>query len=195
MRALFLDFPNDRKVTEITDEYMFGPSILVAPVTEQGQDIRDVYLPEGNDWYDFWTNVKYSGGQTIKVPAPIDRIPLFVKAGSVIPLGPIMNYVGEKPEDLEVRIYKGASGSTVIYQDECENYNYEKGMFATFTISWNTEANILNLSGQEGDFPGAPLTKNINVVFVKENQEMNEQPVHTPDKMLVFRGKEVSIQF
>ena len=106
-----------------------------------------------------------------------------------------MNYVGEKPEDIEVRIYKGASGSTEIYQDECDNYNYEKGIFATFTINWNNETNILGLSGQKGDFPGASLAKKINVVFVKENQEMNEQSVHDPDKMLVFRGKEVSIQF
>ncbi|MBK8881967.1 MAG: glycoside hydrolase family 31 protein [Bacteroidales bacterium] len=168
MRALFLDYQNDRNTTDITDEYMFGPSILVAPVTEQGQDVREVYLPEGNEWYDFWTNVKYKGGQTVKVPAPIDRIPLFVKAGSVLPMGPIVNYVGEKQEDLEIRIYRGASGSTEIYQDEHDNYNYEKGLFTTFEINWNNEKNILALTEQKGDFPGASLPKKINVFSLKK---------------------------
>jgi alpha-glucosidase (family GH31 glycosyl hydrolase) len=195
MRALSLDYPNDRNTSDITDEYMFGPSILVAPVTEQGQDEREVYLPEGNEWYDFWTNVKYQGGQTVKVPAPIERIPLFVKAGSVLPLGPIVNYVGEKPEDLEIRIYIGASGSTKIYQDENDNYNYEKGLFTTFEINWNNEKNILAFTEQKGDFPGASLPKKINVVFIKENQEMNEQSVNNPDKILIYRGKKISIQF
>ncbi len=110
-------------------------------------------------------------------------------------MGPIVNYVGEKPEDLEIRIYRGASGSTEIYQDEHDNYNYEKGLFTTFEINWNNEKNILALTEQKGDFPGASLPKKINVVFIKENQEMNEQPVNNPDKILIYRGKKISIQF
>lgn len=194
MRALFVDYPNDKNVADITDEYMFGPSLLVAPVVEQGQDIRNVYLPAGYEWYDFWTNKKHTGGQTIKVASPIDRIPIFVKAGSVLPLGPIVNYVGEKPEDLEVRVYKGASGSYEIYQDENDNYNYEKGLFITFTISWDNKTNVLSFNQQKGNYPGSPAIKKINVVVIKENQPLSEQPVAQPDNAIEYNGKEVSVK-
>jgi alpha-glucosidase (family GH31 glycosyl hydrolase) len=195
MRALFMDFPDDKNVADITDEYMFGPSLLVAPVVEQGQDIRSVYLPEGNEWYDFWTNKKYAGGQTITIAAPIDRIPIFVKSGTVLTLGPVINYIGEKPEDLEVRIYKGASGSCDIYQDENDNYNYEKGLYTKFTMSWNNSNSTLLINNQAGDFPGASKSKTINFILIEENKLSNEKPADKPDKTIEYSGKEISLKF
>jgi alpha-D-xyloside xylohydrolase len=194
MRTLFMDYPNDKNAIDVTDEYMFGPSLLIAPVTDQGQDLRSVYLPAGNDWYDFWTNIKYKGGEKIKVAAPIDRIPVFVKEGSVIPLGPIINYVGEKPEDLEVRVYKGNSGTFEVYQDENDNYNYENGLFATFTINWDNNTNILTFNQQKGNYPGSPASKKINIVVIKEKQPLNELPVVQPDKIIDYTGKEISVK-
>ncbi|MBK9391195.1 MAG: glycoside hydrolase family 31 protein [Bacteroidetes bacterium] len=193
MRALFLDYPDDKNVADIADEYMFGPSLLIAPVVEQGMVYRNVYLPAGDDWFDFWTNKKYKGGQIIKADAPIDRIPIFVKSGSVIPMGPVVNFTGEKPEDLEVRVYSGGSGCFEVYQDENDNYNYEKGFFSTFTVNWESESNILSLSQQKGNYTGSQPGKKINIVMVKENQSLSEQPVAEPDYTLIYYGEAISL--
>ena len=137
LRALPLDFPADQKVTEMRDEYMFGPAFLVAPVTEQGATSREVYLPAGTDWYNYWTNVKFKGGQTITVAAPIDTIPLFVRAGSIVPLGAAVESTHQQQAIASVRVYPGANGAFTLYSDDGKTYAYEKGESSITQLHWN----------------------------------------------------------
>ena len=140
MRALFMDFPHDPNVTNIPDEYMFGPAFLVAPVTEQGATSRKVYLPAGCDWYNYWTNERLKGGQTIVAAAPIDTIPLFVRAGSILPLGSEV-LSGQQPQPIaSVRVYPGADASFTLFSDDGTTYNYEKGESSITRLHWD-EAN------------------------------------------------------
>ncbi|MFZ2995830.1 TIM-barrel domain-containing protein [Sphingobium sp.] len=127
MRALFMDFPNDPKATTIGDEYMFGPAFLVAPVTEQGQTRKSVYLPAGTAWYDYWTNQRHEGGQTVEVDTPINRIPLFVKAGSIVPMGAAINSTAEKQAISSIRVYPGADARFTLYDDDGKTNAYRSG--------------------------------------------------------------------
>jgi alpha-glucosidase (family GH31 glycosyl hydrolase) len=147
MRALFMDFPGDPNVANIGDEYMFGPALLVAPVTDQGATSRTVYLPAGADWYNYWTNERYKGGLTITASAPIDTIPLFVRAGSILPLGkPILTT--EQMQDLEkIKVYPGADGDFTLYNDDGKTYAYEKGDFSITNLHWDNAAGKLTQKG------------------------------------------------
>lgn len=147
MRALFMNFPNDPKVSGIGDEYMFGPAFLVAPVTEQGATSRKVYLPAGSDWYNYWTNERIKGGQTITVSAPIDTLPLFVRAGSIVPLGiPVLST--QQPQAIaSVRIYPGADADFVLYSDDGTTYAYEKGKDSITLLHWDDKAHRLTHTG------------------------------------------------
>jgi alpha-D-xyloside xylohydrolase len=137
MRALAMDFRTDARVLSIGDQFMFGPAILVNPVTEQGATTRHLYLPVSG-WYDFWTGSSVTGGKMVDAAAPLDRIPLYVRAGSIVPMGPDVEYTTEKPADpIELRVYTGADGDFTLYEDENDNYNYEKGAYATIPIHWN----------------------------------------------------------
>jgi alpha-D-xyloside xylohydrolase len=147
MRALFMDFPNDPKVTDMRDEYMFGPAFLVAPVTEQGQTSRAVYLPAGADWYNYWTNEGFHGGQTIQVDAPIDTLPLFVRAGSVVPLGEPVESTKEVQKIAKVRVYPGADANFTLYQDDGKTYAYEKGESSITRLQWNDATRKLSHEG------------------------------------------------
>ena len=147
MRALFMDFPNDPRVSNIGDEYMFGPAFLVAPVTEQGRETRQVYLPAGSDWYNYWTNEKFKGGQTVTVAAPVDIIPLFVRAGSIIPLGiDIQNTTTAQPLK-EIRVYPGKAAEFTLYDDDGVSYDYEKGKGRTTHFRWDDEGQKLTAEG------------------------------------------------
>jgi alpha-D-xyloside xylohydrolase len=147
MRALFMDFPDDPKALDIPDEYMYGPAFLVAPVTEQGAIRRSVYLPAGCDWYNYWTNERLHGGQTIVADAPIDTLPLFVKAGSIVPLGSeVMS--GQQPQAIAaVRVYPGANGKFTLFQDDGQTYGYEKGQGSITTLTWDDAAHQLKHEG------------------------------------------------
>jgi alpha-glucosidase/alpha-D-xyloside xylohydrolase len=137
MRALFMDFPNDPNVAGIPDEYMFGPAFLVAPVTEQGATERKVYLPAGTDWYNYWTNERVKGGQTVTVHAPIDTLPLFVRAGSIVPLGAEIESTSDKQAIASVRVYPGANASFTLFSDDGNTYSYEKGNSSITKLSWD----------------------------------------------------------
>ena len=200
MRPLFADFASDKKVWDMTDEFMFGRSILAAPIvdpqyTEEkiirtnemtGWDRNDVrgqqdegrgvdwtatktavkYLPKGVDWYDFWTNKRLKGGQNITLETSLDRVPMFVRAGSILPYGPEMQYVGEKPWDnLEIRIYPGADGQFTLYEDEGDSYNYEKGVYTTIPFSWNDKACNLTIGARQGSFPGMLQSRQFSLVL------------------------------
>ncbi len=147
MRALFMDFPNDPKVAEISDEYMFGPAFLVAPVTSQGQTTKKVYLPAGTTWYDYWTNQRHDGGQTIEVSAPIDEIPLFVRAGSIVPLGSSIESTHETQTIARIKVYPGANGDFTLYRDDGFTYAYEKGDYQVSHLHWDDSARKLGQTG------------------------------------------------
>jgi alpha-D-xyloside xylohydrolase len=147
MRALFMDFPDDPNVAGMGDEYMFGPAFLVAPVTEQGATSRAVYLPAGADWYNYWTNERIRGGQTVKVSAPIDTLPLFVRAGSIVPLGEPVQSTNEAQKLARVRVYRGADGEFTLYDDDGKTYAYEGGDRRITRLHWNNAAGRLSHEG------------------------------------------------
>ncbi|KZC24013.1 alpha-glucosidase [Rhodanobacter thiooxydans] len=147
MRALFMDFPHDPKVADIPDEYMYGPAFLVAPVTEQGATRRTVYLPAGCDWYNYWTNQRLHGGQTVEVDAPIDTLPLFVRAGSIVPLGAGEAGVGQAQKVASVKVYPGADGSFALFRDDGTSYRYEQGGYSVTRLTWNDAAHRLEHAG------------------------------------------------
>ena len=183
LRPLFSDFAQDRNVWDMTDEFMFGRSILAAPVLDPQYTEEKVvrgevnavdwtatktaqkYLPKGVAWYDFWTGKRYTGGQTLNVKTPLNRVPMFVRAGSIVPMGPVMQYVGEKTWDnLELRIYPGADVTFTLYEDEGDNYNYEKGAYTTILIRWSERAKTLTISERKGSYPGMLQKRQFTVV-------------------------------
>ncbi len=147
MRALFMDFPNDPKVDEIGDEYMFGPAFLVAPVTSQGQTRKQVYLPAGADWYDYWTHTRYHGGQTVTVAAPIDRLPLFVRAGSIIPMGSQVASTQDHQAITKVEVWPGRDASFTLYRDDGTTYAYEHGDYKVTHLHWDQQTQKLTHTG------------------------------------------------
>ncbi len=203
MRSLSFDFRNDPKVYNIPDQYMFGPSFLVNPVTEQlytgnnaaaGKTTRDVYLPAATQWFDFWTGKLYNGGQTIAAASPIETMPLYIKAGSIIPMGPVMEYATEKPADvIELRIYPGADGEFDFYEDENDNYNYEKGNYSLFKLTWNDKKHLLTLSDTKGAYPGMLKQHTFNVVLVNGKHGSNVSLADTIDKVVIYKGKTIAV--
>ena len=167
MRMLPFDFRDDPKTYEIHDQFMFGPSLLVSPVTypmyygvnstplENVEKARSVYLPAGTGWYDFWTGQHYEGGQTIIADAPIQKLPLFVRAGSILPIGPEIQFVDQSTDEpIELRIYSGQDAEFELYFDEGDHYNYENGAFATVRIAWEEALQRLTLQERSGTYPG-----------------------------------------
>ena len=206
MRPLFSDFAGDKKVWNMTDEFMFGRSILAAPIVDpqyteekiirtnemtgwNRQNATDgstagaidftakksatKYLPKGADWYDFWTGKRMKGGQTITIETSFDRVPMYVRAGSILPLGPEMQYVGEKAWDnLELRIYPGSNGSFTLYEDEGDGYNYEKGVYSTIAFEWNDKTKTLTIGARQGSYPG--MLNDRKFTFVLPNGQQQE---------------------
>ena len=218
LRPLFSDFATDRNVWDMTDEFMFGNSILAAPVLDPqytqekviredamtGWDRKDVrdkmddgrsidwsatktvtkYLPKGALWYDFWTGKQYRGGQRLELSTSLNRVPMFVRAGSILPLGPEMQYTGEKPWDnLEIRLYPGADGTFMLYEDEGDTYNYERGIYSTIPFHWNDRSHTLTIGNRQGQYPGMLTNRKFTVVMPNgTSQTVN------------YNGKEVTVQ-
>jgi alpha-D-xyloside xylohydrolase len=204
MRALTFDFRGDKNVYSIPDEYMFGPAFLVSPVTQQMftaknaasiEKSRKVYLPGSSKWYNFWTGDVQNGGQTIDVPTPIDIMPLFIKAGSIIPMGPNEEYATQKPNtNIELRIYPGADGAFKFYEDQNDNYNYEKGQFSTFNLTWNDKARQLIISATKGTFPGMLKHRTFNIVLVNGAHGSNTALTAKADKVVKYDGKAMVVK-
>jgi alpha-D-xyloside xylohydrolase len=194
MRPLVMDFREDEIAVKQAYEFMFGKNILVAPITDAGVNEWTVYLPKSIDWYDFWTGKRFTGGQTIKTAAPLDKIPLFVKAGSIIPMGKFIQYAGEKSADtLEIRVYKGANGTFDLFEDEGDNYNYEKGKFTTISFSWDEKSQTLKIGNRKGNFPNYLVKRVFNIVFVNESEGFGV--INTPiKKSVLYTGKEVKVK-
>jgi alpha-D-xyloside xylohydrolase len=194
MRGLVMDFPLDKKAWNIDDQYMFGPSILVNPVTTPGAIHREVYLPQSKGWYDFWTGTFVNGGQTISAPAPYDEMPLYIKAGAIIPFGPELQYAMEKPADpIELRVYTGDNGSFNLYEDDNINYNYEKGAFSTIPFRWDESSHTLIIGERKGKFPGMLQNRTFNLVFVDKSHGNGEVMSQKIDKSILYSGKEIKI--
>ena len=191
-RPLVMDWRTDHKVWDIGDEYMFGPAFLVSPVWEEGALKRDVYLPKAAAWYDFWTGEKVQGGQDLEVSAPIEKLPLFLRAGSIVPLGPEIEYTGQKPDDpIELRIYRGADGSFNLYEDEGDSYRYEQGAYAVIPMHWNEAAGTLTLGDRVGSFAGMALHRKFRVVLVGPGHGVGEKVSPEADAMVEYTGKSV----
>jgi alpha-D-xyloside xylohydrolase len=203
MRSLAFDFRNDPVVYSIPDQYMFGPAFLVNPVTQQLYSApnsdqlpktRKVYLPKATAWFDFWTGKKLVGGQTMEAPSPIGVIPLYVRAGSIIPMGPRMEWATEKPAaNIELRVYPGADGTFKYYEDANDDYNYEKGEYATCTFSWNDKKRELGISARKGSFPGMLKKRTFNVVIVKEDNGLGADETLQFDRVIPYDGRTVTV--
>jgi alpha-D-xyloside xylohydrolase len=194
MRPLVMDFCKDNSALNQLYEYMFGKSFLVAPVTEPKVNERDVYLPESVNWYDFRTGKYFEGGQTIKAEAPLDEIPLYIKAGSIIPMGPAIQYATEKSDPVEIRIYPGADGEFILYEDENDNYNYEKGIYSTITFNWENEKKELTINDRKGSFPGMLSERKFNIVVVGKTKGVGITPVEKFDQVVTYDGKKVVVK-
>jgi alpha-D-xyloside xylohydrolase len=193
MRPLVMDFQRDATAIAQAYQYMFGKSLLVAPVTEAGVTEWNVYLPASTAWYDFWTGKRFSGGQTIKTAAPQNKIPVFVKAGSIIPMGKFMQYTAEKPMDtLELRVYTGADGQFTLYSDEGNNYNYEKGKYQVIPFKWNEQQKTLVIDKQQGDYTGALKRRVFNIVWVNEADGKGID-ISRKVKTVVYTGQKITI--
>lgn len=204
MRALPFDFRCDPHTYGINDQFMFGPALLVNPITQpmyyaakstQLHDVntsRSVYLPQGTDWYDFWTGKPYVGGQTIIADAPLDIMPLYVRAGSILPFGRDIQHTGEGSDaPIELRIYSGQDGYFTLYEDEGDNYNYEQGYFATIPISWNEAFRRLTLHARQGSYPGMPNSREFRIAIGGLYNAI--LPETSLARTVLYEGQEISI--
>jgi len=193
MRPLVMDFRTDVRAQNTGDEFMYGPAFLVNPVTEPSAVSRQVYLPDAK-WYDFWSGASSRGARQISAEAPRDRLPLYVRAGSIIPLGPDLEWSTEKPADpIELRIYRGADGEFTLYEDENDNYNYEKGIHATISFRWDDARQVLTIGDRQGEFPGMLASRTFCVVFVGEHHGTGIGPTANADKVVQYLGKQMTV--
>jgi alpha-D-xyloside xylohydrolase len=193
MRPLVMDFREDIRAQNIGDQFLFGNAILVNPVTEPGATARHLYLPAAK-WYDFWTGATIQGGRALDAPSPIDRLPLYVRAGSILPLGPDVEYAAEKSANpIEVRVYRGANGAFTLYEDENDTYNYEKGAYSTILFSWDDATHTLTIGDRTGSFPGMLENRAFRVIFVSENHGTGGGLTENADRTVRYSGKRVSV--
>ncbi len=190
MRPLVMDFTEDANTYNVGDQFMFGYAFMAAPVYAYGARQRDVYFPAGTDWYDFYTGKKIAGGQLLSQDAPYEHMPLYVQAGSIVPMGPVMQYADEKPADnLTIYVYAGKDGEFTIYEDENINYNYEKGQFSTIDMKWNDLTGMLHIDNREGSFPGMLENRIFNIVKIDENN-----PAGTAAATVEYNGAAIDVK-
>ena len=215
MRPLVMDFAADLKARRLNDEYMFGHALLVKPVTdpmytwkdqrkhghEIYPDIRkaaapvSVYLPEGAEWYDFFTDERHKGGQTILRPTPITDMPVFVRAGSIIPFGPDVQYSSEKAWDnLTIRVYPGADGTFTLYEDEGDGYNYERGQFSVIPFTWDNATSTLTIGQRQGSFPGMLRQRQFTIVLPDKQMKLTNYAKQTTSE-IIWQGKTKTVSY
>jgi alpha-D-xyloside xylohydrolase len=192
MRGLPFDFRTDASCRDRTDEFMFGPAFLVCPVTTTSGTSRQVYLPAGR-WYDFWTGAVQTGNQTITAPAPLETMPLYVREGTILPMGPQITYSGEKADPIELRVYTGVNDTFVIYEDEGNTYNYENGVYSTIPIVWDNANEILTIGPTSGSYPGMLTERTFNVVWVAQDHGTAGTVTTAIDKAIPYSGGQLSL--
>jgi alpha-D-xyloside xylohydrolase len=195
MRGLVMDFNKDSRVLAIADQYMCGPALLINPVSDYESRNRKVYLPASTGWYDFYTGQYYEGGQTITAEAPLEKIPVFVKAGSIIPAGPEMQYSTEKPADnITLYVYTGQDGSFQLYEDENVNYNYEKGRYTIIPMNFDQASGTLTIGDRQGSFEGMLAKRNFNIVWVKTDKPVGLSLKAQSQQAISYEGKKVEVR-
>jgi alpha-D-xyloside xylohydrolase len=191
MRPLVMDFRTDVRADNTGDQFMYGPALLVNPVTEPSARTRELYLPRGK-WCDFWDGTVTEGGRIIEAKASLDRLPLYLRAGSILPLGPVMEWSGERAEDpIELRICRGADGDFRLYEDENDNYQYEKGVHATIPLHWDDGQRTLTIGEQQGQFPGMLESRSFRVVFVGPHHGTGVDAEAQPDRVVEYSGSRI----
>lgn len=207
MRGLAMDFPQDKNVYDIANQYLFGRNLLVTPVTQSmyvKNGVEDfsktqsqkVYLPQGTSWYDFWTGHAFEGGQYLEREVPIDLVPVYVRAGSILPLGPFQQYSNEKNWDnLEIRIYPGADGEFILYEDEGDSYNYEKGLYSEIALKWDDTSNTLRIADRKGEYPGMLKARTFNFIIVDPQGGIGVDVSGEMSKTVQYTGQETVVKF
>ncbi len=195
MRALVMDFGSDAKARDITDQFLFGPAFLVNPVTTFQARSRSVYLPGTGGWFDFWTGTALAGGQTIEAAAPYDTMPLYIRAGSIIPFGPELQYTQEKPADpITLCVYAGADGAFTLYEDDGLTYGYEQGAFARIPLRWNDATRTLLIGARSGSFPGMQAERTFQIVLVAKNHPVGFSFAPKIDQTVHYRGAAIELK-
>jgi alpha-D-xyloside xylohydrolase len=207
LRALPFDFRCDPATYAIDDQFMFGPAFLVNPVTRPMRygagsaalkgisQTRAVYLPAGTDWYDFWSDQKIGGGQTLLADAPLERIPLYVKAGSIVPIGPARQFAGDQPDaPIELHVYPGSDGAFQLYEDEGDGYNYEQGAFSRIDILWQEAAGQLILEEQRGEYPGMSKRREFDLILHGRSKVETESSGHRAVTRVEYEGTTLVVQ-
>jgi len=193
MRPLVMDFRHDAKVYDIKNQFMFGPDIMVCPVTRDDATSRSVYLPQGTDWINFWTGQRDAGGQSISTPAPLQTLPLFFHAGSILPYGPSVQYAMQKTGPITLRIYPGADGRFTLYDDKGTGYAYEKGAYATVPIRWNNREHQLTIGKRHGRYGGMRTHRTFRIVVVKPGRGTAVSLATNPDTTVQYDGNPVTV--
>src|SRR6185369_7082659 len=192
MRPLVMDFRGDDAVKNVGDEFMFGPSMLVAPVTEAGAKTRHMYLPKGW-WYDFWTGKNIEGGRYIDQPSPLETMPVFVRAGSILAMGPDVEFTSQKTADsIELRIYGGADGNFTLYEDEGDSYRYERGKYATIPMHWDDARRTFTIGERKGSFSGMLREREFRVVVVGEGHGGGIEP-SASNLVVKYAGQQITV--
>lgn len=196
MRGLVMDFNGDDNVYDIKDQWMFGPALMACPVGEYQKYSRNVYLPKQKGWYDFYTGKHYAGGQTIVADAPFEKIPVFVPEGSILPVGPEMEWSDQKKAELiDLYVYAGKDGSYTLYEDEGTNYNYEKGKYAMIDFKYNDAQKTLTIGARKGSFDGMLQKRRFNVILVNAQNNQGVNLVKAPKgKMVKYAGQAVTVK-
>ncbi len=195
MRGLIMDYENDEKVKNINDEYLFGPSLLISPVTTYHATSRAVYLPGGNGWYDFYSGKYSAGGQNILADAPYGKIPVYVKEGSIIPFGPEMQYTGEKPVDpITLYVYTGRDAGFTLYEDQDTTYDYENGAFSRIKITYSEDAKTLTIANRQGTFPGMKPDRKFKVVWLDKNHAVSLNFELEHFQAIIYNGHQITIR-
>ena len=196
LRPLVMDFRTDATAREVGDQYMFGPALLVSPVTTYNARARSVYLPPAAGWYDFWTGAHLAGGQSVTVNAAVDSIPVHVRAGSIVPVGPELAYTSEKPIDpITLYIYAGADGGFTLYEDQGTTNDYERGAFSTIALAWKDATRTLTIAARAGSFAGMPTQHTFQIVTVTPTKAAGFSFTPTADKTVTYTGAAMDVAF
>jgi alpha-D-xyloside xylohydrolase len=190
-----MDFTSDPAVFKIGDQYMFGPALLICPVYAYQAREREVYFPKGGGWYDFYTGRFIQGGKKMTVPAPYEKMPLFVKAGSILPIGPELEFASQKLADpVFLYIYTGADGTFTLYEDEDDNYNYEQGKYSTISFSYHESTGELTIGERKGEFPGMLDKRMFHVVWVSKDSRKGYDPDRKPSCPIRYTGQTIKVK-
>jgi alpha-D-xyloside xylohydrolase len=195
MRGLVMDFPADAKTREVADQYMFGPDFLVSPVSEFKARGRAVYLPAGTSWYDFYSGRAFKGGQTVQAEAPLERMPLFVRAGAIVPMGPAVQYTGEKSDaPITLFVYAGKDGAFDLYEDDGVSYGYERGAFSRIPMRYDDKTGTLTIGARAGDFPGMVKSRTFRVNWISGPSAKATDFDAAGARSVVYDGRPVTLK-